>query len=97
MSSRDAGDAETTPLADLTAAVQAFVALTEEEAAIVVGAVLVVELATWDDEGEQMRRITYSTPCELISLAGSIGLCRAGERIIMRDVLDSAGEQDDEL
>lgn len=78
----------TEPLTDLTEAVQAFVALTEEEAAIVVGAVLVVELATYDDSGELWRRISYTTPAEATSLAGALGLCVAAQRQIERDLLD---------
>lgn len=83
---------EQTPLTELAAAVQRFIATTEDEAALVVAAVLVVELATYGDNGEQLRRITYSTPSDLYSLSGTLGLLDAGLHIVRQDTLDDSDE-----
>ena len=76
------------PLEDLAAAIQAFVADTEDEAALVVGALVVWEQARYDDDGDQVRAIQYTVPGDAYSLAGSIGLAAAGLELVTADALD---------
>lgn len=75
------------PLVDLVDAVQRFIAATEDDPAVVTAAVLVVELARYDDDGEELRRITYTTPSDLASLSSTLGLLEAGRHIVVRDIV----------
>lgn len=82
---------DATPLDQLTAALQAFVAATEDQAALVVGAVVVWEQVTYDGP-DQLRAIRYAVPGDAYSMAGSIGLLSAGLELVTDDTLGGGNE-----
>lgn len=81
------------PVEQLAEAVQEFINATEDHASLVAAAVVVVELVRFDERGQELRRITYTTPGHGASLSGSIGLLDAGLHILRHDALDDDADE----
>lgn len=82
-----------TPLEDLTEAVQAFVNAGEDHAAVVTASLLVWEVTRFNDDGEAEQAIRYAVPGEHASMAAAAGLADLGRQLVLSDILD---DDDDE-
>lgn len=56
--------------------------------AMVDAALVVVELVRMDEDGEMMRKVTYTIPTLNAALTAAYGLAYAGAAMIKRDVFD---------
>lgn len=83
------------PLETLANAVQAFANAVADVPELVDNALVVWEAVSFVADGNTQRCIRYAVPTPNFSLSGTLGLLRAGDHYIRRDVLPSGHQLDD--
>lgn len=77
-----------TPLEDLTQAVQTFVNANESEPVVVTASLLVFEVTRFDGDGDAAQAIRYAVPGDHASMAAAAGLADLGRQLVLSDILD---------
>lgn len=87
---------EADPLDVLCEAVQTFANSLTEQPELLDNALVIWEAVSFNEDGETQRCIRYAVPTPNFTMSGTLGLLRAGEHYIRRDVFYLDNTDDDE-
>lgn len=71
----------------LAEAVQVFANSLTDQPELLDNALVIWEAVSFDEDGETQRCIRYAVPTPNFTMSGTLGLLRAGEHYIRRDIL----------
>jgi hypothetical protein len=83
------------PLEALALAVQEFANVVADGPELVDNAIVIWEAVSFDEDGTAQRCIRYAVPTPNFTMSGTLGLLRAGDHYIRRDVLPTGHHLDD--
>lgn len=82
-----ADDDLTPQLRAINTAIQEWVNVTHGGAPLVTQALVIMELAHFDADGDHVRQVRYTVPSDNFSLTGALGLIEAARYYVRRDIL----------
>lgn len=91
---QDGSDEAVAPIDTLADALQAFANEVADGPELVDNALVIWEAVSFDEDGNTQRCIRYAVPTPNFTLSGTLGLLRAGEHYIRRDVLPTGDHID---